>query len=60
MWQAAINYTLCVRKEAIKHEPLWLRLESVQESVLGTKEGPLLFQRKGMMALKRFRDDGMF
>ena len=60
MWQAAINYTLCVRKQVTKHEPLLLRLESVQESVLGTKEGPLLFQRKGMMALKRFRDDGMF
>lgn len=60
MWQAAIHYTLRVRKEAIKHEPLLLRLESVQESVLGSEEGPLLLQRKGMMALKRFRDDGVF
>ena len=60
MWQAAINYTLCVRKQVTKHEPLLLRLESVQESVLGSEEGPLLLQRKGMMALKRFRDDGMF
>lgn len=60
MWQAAINYTLRVRKQAIKHEPLWLRLESVQESVLGSEERPLLLQRKGMMVLKRFRDDEVF
>jgi len=47
-----------VRKQVIKHQPLWLRLEGIQVSVLRTQEGQYLFQSKSAMWLAECRDDG--
>ena len=50
--------TCCIVRKQVVKQPLWLRLESIQGSVLGSQEGQNLFQSKSVRGLERFRGDG--
>lgn len=50
--------TPCIVRKQMMKQPLWLRLQSIQVSILGTQEGQHLFQSQSMIGLEILRNDG--